>query len=47
MFLYYSNVTEGSNILMFDSTRGLGLGAIATRLDGRGHIDLCHSPNLD
>lgn len=32
---------------MFDSTRGLALAGIATRLNGRGTIDLCHTPNLD
>lgn len=46
-FLYGANIVKDSKILMFDSTRGLGLAGISSRLNGNGVIHLGHSPLLD
>lgn len=38
MFMHYANIQPGSNIALFDNTKGAILGATALRLNGKGKI---------
>lgn len=40
-FIQHSNIIPGSRILLFDNTKGLVLGTIAKKLDGKGNINYC------
>lgn len=38
LFMHYANIREGSEIALFDATKGAILGATALRLNGKGRI---------
>ncbi|KAL4441596.1 hypothetical protein ABPG74_021528 [Tetrahymena malaccensis] len=38
MFMHYANIREGSNIALFDNTKGAILGGAVIRLNGKGKI---------
>lgn len=38
MFMHYANIKEGSNIALFDNTKGAILGGTVLRLNGKGKI---------
>lgn len=38
MFMHYANIYPGSNIALFDATKGAILGATVLKLNGKGKI---------
>ena len=42
MFMHYANIVPGSNIALFDNTKGAILGATTLRLNGKGKINYMH-----
>ena len=41
LLLHHANISKGSNILLIENTKGLVLGAVVQRLNGKGDINLC------
>ena len=45
LFLQVSNLSNNSNILLFDNTNGLVLAATCIKLNNKGKINLCYEKN--